>query len=104
MVYSFHVIQQTLLRKEVCINIQLSFHYYITVPVLWLECGYQTVSLIDLVTFDAVKKVYMNATLNLHHVRPRGASLQQKCMGEKVFDILKCDSDGSLMVVCCVLN
>lgn len=57
--------------------------------VLWPECGWQPVSLIDLITSAAVKKVYRKATLNLHPDKLHRATLQQKCIGEKVFDILK---------------
>ncbi|URD81894.1 DnaJ domain [Musa troglodytarum] len=59
--------------------------------VLWPECGWQPVSLIDLITAAAVKKVYRKATLCIHpdKVQQKGATLQQKYIAEKVFDLLK---------------
>ncbi|OIW00487.1 hypothetical protein TanjilG_05837 [Lupinus angustifolius] len=59
--------------------------------VLWPECGWQPVSLTDLITVAAVKKVYRKATLCIHpdKVQQKGATLQQKYIAEKVFDILK---------------
>ncbi|KAL6978940.1 hypothetical protein U1Q18_020607 [Sarracenia purpurea var. burkii] len=59
--------------------------------VLWPECGWQPVSLIDLITGASVKKAYRKATLCIHpdKVQQKGATLQQKCIAEKVFDLLK---------------
>uniref|UniRef100_A0A6N2MZ09 J domain-containing protein n=1 Tax=Salix viminalis TaxID=40686 RepID=A0A6N2MZ09_SALVM len=59
--------------------------------VLWPECGWQPVSLTDLITAAAVKKVYRKATLSIHpdKVQQKGANLQQKYVAEKVFDLLK---------------
>ncbi|ESW09758.1 hypothetical protein PHAVU_009G153800 [Phaseolus vulgaris] len=59
--------------------------------VLWPECGWQPVSLTDLITAAAVRKVYRKATLCIHpdKVQQKGATIQQKCIAEKVFDILK---------------
>ncbi|CAH2033545.1 unnamed protein product [Thlaspi arvense] len=59
--------------------------------VLWPGCGWQTVSLTDLITSSAVKKVYRKATLYVHpdKVQQKGATLEQKYIAEKVFDILK---------------
>ncbi|KAL2347200.1 hypothetical protein Fmac_001200 [Flemingia macrophylla] len=59
--------------------------------VLWPECGWQPVSLTDLITAAAVKKVYRKATLCIHpdKVQQKGASIQQKYIAEKVFDLLK---------------
>ncbi|KAJ3708274.1 hypothetical protein LUZ61_011979 [Rhynchospora tenuis] len=63
-----------------------SLHY-----ILWQECGWQPVSMADLITGAAVKKVYRKATLCIHpdKVQQKGATLQQKYIAEKVFDILK---------------
>lgn len=63
-----------------------SLHY-----VLWPECGWQPVSLTDLITAAAVKKVYRKATLYVHpdKVQQKGATNQQKYIAEKVFDLLK---------------
>ncbi|GMI66319.1 AUXILIN-LIKE2 [Hibiscus trionum] len=59
--------------------------------VLWPECGWQPVSLTDLITAVAVKKAYRKATLCIHpdKVQQKGANLQQKYVAEKVFDLLK---------------
>ncbi|KAH7524550.1 hypothetical protein FEM48_Zijuj06G0131300 [Ziziphus jujuba var. spinosa] len=63
-----------------------SLHY-----VLWPECGWEPVSLTDLITSVSVKKAYRKATLCVHpdKVQQKGASLEQKYTAEKVFDILK---------------
>ncbi|RDX74542.1 Auxilin-related protein 2, partial [Mucuna pruriens] len=59
--------------------------------VLWPECGWQPVSLTDLITAAAVKKAYRKATLCIHpdKVQQKGANLQQKYIAAKVFDLLK---------------
>ncbi|CAA0809967.1 Chaperone DnaJ-domain superfamily protein [Striga hermonthica] len=59
--------------------------------VLWPECGWRPVSLTDMITSDSVKKVYKKATLYVHpdKVQQKGATLQQKYIAEKVFDLLK---------------
>ncbi|KAL6527533.1 hypothetical protein OROGR_016623 [Orobanche gracilis] len=59
--------------------------------VLGCESGWHPVSLADMITSESVKKVYKKATLYVHpdKVQQRGASLQQKYVSEKVFDILK---------------
>ncbi|XP_004246243.1 auxilin-related protein 2 [Solanum lycopersicum] len=59
--------------------------------VLWPECGWQPVSLTDLIMDASVKKVYRKATLCIHpdKVQQKGANLQQKYIAEKVFDLLK---------------
>lgn len=59
--------------------------------VLWPECGWQPVSLTDLINGASVKKVYRKATLCIHpdKVQQKGATLQQKYIAEKVFDLLK---------------
>ena len=63
----------------------------ISKQVLWPECGWQPVSLTDLITAAAVKKMYRKATLCIHpdKVQQKGANLQQKYIAEKVFDLLK---------------
>ncbi|XP_028787941.1 auxilin-related protein 2 [Neltuma alba] len=59
--------------------------------VLWPECAWQPVSLADIITSASVKKVYRRATLCVHpdKVQQKGASLEQRYIAEKVFDILK---------------
>ncbi|XWS36649.1 hypothetical protein CRYUN_Cryun20dG0103300 [Craigia yunnanensis] len=59
--------------------------------VLWPECGWQPVSLTDLISAAAVKKAYRKSTLCIHpdKVQQKGANLQQKYIAEKVFDLLK---------------
>lgn len=63
----------------------------LTVQVLWPECGWQAVSLTDLITGASVKKAYRKATLCIHpdKVQQKGANIQQKYIAEKVFDLLK---------------
>ncbi|MED6186299.1 hypothetical protein PIB30_065403 [Stylosanthes scabra] len=59
--------------------------------VLWPECGWESVSITDMITSTSVKKVYRKATLCIHpdKVQQKGATLEQKYIAEKVFDILK---------------
>ncbi|KAL1545124.1 auxilin-related protein 2-like isoform X3 [Salvia divinorum] len=59
--------------------------------VLWPECGWQPVSLTDLIVGSSVKKAYRKATLCIHpdKMQQKGATLQQKYITEKVFDLLK---------------
>ncbi|KAJ9673547.1 hypothetical protein PVL29_023236 [Vitis rotundifolia] len=59
--------------------------------VLGPECGWQPVSLTDLITSDSVRKVYRKATLCIHpdKIQQKGADVQQKYIAEKVFDVLK---------------
>ncbi|XP_042045231.1 auxilin-related protein 2-like [Salvia splendens] len=59
--------------------------------VLWPECGWQPVSLTDLIVGASVKKAYRKATLCIHpdKMQQKGATLQQKYITEKVFDLLK---------------
>lgn len=59
--------------------------------ILWAECGWRPVSLTDMITPVSVKKVYNKANLYVHpdKVQQRGATLQQKYIAEKVFDLLK---------------
>ncbi|KAK9111547.1 hypothetical protein Scep_019066 [Stephania cephalantha] len=66
--------------------------------VLWAGCGWQPVSLTDLITAASVKKVYRKATLCIHpdKVQQKGADLQQKYIAEKVFDLLKEGRAGDL--------
>lgn len=76
--------------------ISICHHNTIDIPifgiqVLWPECGWEPVSLTDVITAAAVKKVYRKATLCVHpdKVQQRGATLEQKYIAEKVFDLLK---------------
>ncbi|KAG7032820.1 Auxilin-related protein 1 [Cucurbita argyrosperma subsp. argyrosperma] len=59
--------------------------------VLWSGCGWEPVSLTDMITSSSVKKVYRKAVLCIHpdKVQQKGASIEQKYTAEKVFDILK---------------
>ncbi|KAJ8557993.1 hypothetical protein K7X08_004759 [Anisodus acutangulus] len=59
--------------------------------VLWPECGWQPVSLTDLITSTSVKKIYHKSTLCVHpdKVQQKGATVRQKYIAEKVFDLLK---------------
>ncbi|KAL9663922.1 hypothetical protein QQ045_019316 [Rhodiola kirilowii] len=68
--------------------------------VLWVDCGWEPVSLTDLITSTSVKKVYRKATLFVHpdKVQQKGANLQQKYVAEKVFDILKVDIQNPIII------
>ncbi|KAI6688270.1 hypothetical protein NL676_025098 [Syzygium grande] len=59
--------------------------------ILGPDSGWQPVPLTEIVTTAAVKKAYRKATLCVHpdKLQQRGASLQQKYICEKVFDLLK---------------
>ncbi|KAK3424831.1 hypothetical protein EUGRSUZ_F01588 [Eucalyptus grandis] len=59
--------------------------------ILGPDSGWQPVTLTEIVTTAAVKKAYRKATLCVHpdKLQQRGASLQQKYICEKVFDLLK---------------
>ncbi|MCO5548745.1 hypothetical protein L7F22_002206 [Adiantum nelumboides] len=59
--------------------------------VLWPESGWQPISLTDLIEGSDVKKAYRKATLFVHpdKVQQKGATLQQKYIAERVFDILQ---------------
>ncbi|KAL5847675.1 hypothetical protein ACOSQ3_011199 [Xanthoceras sorbifolium] len=59
--------------------------------ILGPDSGWQPVPLTDLITSTAVKKTYRKATLFVHpdKLQQRGASIQQKYICEKVFDLLK---------------
>eukprot|EP00897_Mesotaenium_endlicherianum_P008452 jgi/Mesen1/7635/ME000004S07902 len=59
--------------------------------VLWPECRWEPISLGDLMSGAMVKKAYRKATLCVHpdKVQQKGATVQQKYIAEKVFDLLK---------------
>ncbi|CAJ1972458.1 unnamed protein product [Sphenostylis stenocarpa] len=59
--------------------------------ILGPDSGWQPIPLTDVVTTPAVKKAYRKATLFVHpdKLQQRGASIQQKYICEKVFDLLK---------------
>ncbi|KAH9557458.1 hypothetical protein CY35_07G085400 [Sphagnum magellanicum] len=59
--------------------------------ILWPECNWKPVSLTDLITAPLVKKAYKSAILCVHpdKVQQKGATVQQKYIAEKVFDLLK---------------
>ncbi|RVW67463.1 Auxilin-related protein 1 [Vitis vinifera] len=70
------------------------FQFILIIPslvVLWPECGWQPVSLTNMITAASVKKVYRKATLCIHpdKAQQKGANLQQKYIAEKVFNLLK---------------
>ncbi|KAJ7556043.1 hypothetical protein O6H91_05G066100 [Diphasiastrum complanatum] len=58
---------------------------------LQYECGWQTISLTDIISSAAVKRAYRKATLCVHpdKVQQKGATVRQKYIAEKVFDLLK---------------
>ncbi|KAI5082812.1 hypothetical protein GOP47_0002555 [Adiantum capillus-veneris] len=59
--------------------------------VLWPECGWKVTSPAEFSTTVAVKKAYRRATLCVHpdKVQQRGATVAQKYVAEKVFDLLR---------------
>ncbi|XP_066361706.1 auxilin-like protein 1 isoform X1 [Miscanthus floridulus] len=59
--------------------------------ILGADSGWQPVPLTDLITAVAVKKAYRKATLCVHpdKLQQRGATIRQKYICEKVFDLLK---------------
>ncbi|CAM8917782.1 unnamed protein product [Rhodiola kirilowii] len=59
--------------------------------ILGPDSGWQPIHLTDIVTADAVKKAYRKATLFVHpdKLQQRGATIKQKYICEKVFDLLK---------------
>ena len=73
--------------KEGNLRALLSTLQYILGP----DSGWQPIPLTDVITAVAVKKAYRKATLCVHpdKLQQRGASIQQKYICEKVFDLLK---------------
>ncbi|OWM66388.1 hypothetical protein CDL15_Pgr013605 [Punica granatum] len=73
--------------KEGNLRALLSTLQYILGP----DSGWQPVPLTEVITSAAVKKAYRKATLSVHpdKLQQRGASIQQKYICEKVFDLLK---------------
>ncbi|KAG1346886.1 auxilin-related protein 2 [Cocos nucifera] len=59
--------------------------------ILGPESGWQPIPLTDVITAVAVKKAFRKATLCVHpdKLQQRGASIQQKYICEKVYDLLK---------------
>ncbi|GAV65665.1 DnaJ domain-containing protein [Cephalotus follicularis] len=59
--------------------------------ILGTDGGWKPMPLTDIITTTAVKKAYRKATLLVHpdKLQQRGASIQQKYICEKVFDLLK---------------
>ena len=59
--------------------------------ILGADSGWQPVPLTDLITAAAVKRAYRKATLCVHpdKLQQRGATIRQKYICEKVFDLLK---------------
>ncbi|KAG2254950.1 hypothetical protein Bca52824_085086 [Brassica carinata] len=57
--------------------------------VLWPGCGWEAVSLTDLITYASVKKVYKKANLYVHPDKVHQKGAQQKYIAKKVFNILQ---------------
>lgn len=59
--------------------------------VLWPECGWKPVPLVNIIDGNAVKRTYQKALLYLHpdKLQQKGAASHQKYTAEKVFDILQ---------------
>nr|KYP64571.1 UBA domain-containing protein 7 [Cajanus cajan] len=67
-------------------------HLWLTlIKVLWPECGWKPVPLVDIIEGNAVKRAYQRALLCLHpdKLQQKGASSDKKYIAEKVFDILQ---------------
>jgi hypothetical protein len=66
-------------------------HFLFFGQILGTDSGWQSVPLTDLITAAGVKKAYRRATLCVHpdKVQQRGATIRQKYICEKVFDLLK---------------
>ncbi|XP_028086521.1 auxilin-related protein 2-like [Camellia sinensis] len=73
--------------KEANLRALLSTLQYILGP----DSGWQRIPLAEVITSAIVKKAYKKATLCVHpdKLQQRGASVQQKYICEKVFDLLK---------------
>ncbi|KAF8018281.1 hypothetical protein BT93_H3241 [Corymbia citriodora subsp. variegata] len=73
--------------KEGNLRALLSTLQYILGP----DSGWQPIPLTEVITSAAVKRAYRKATLCVHpdKLQQRGASIQQKYICEKVFDLLK---------------
>ncbi|XP_038972007.1 J domain-containing protein required for chloroplast accumulation response 1 isoform X2 [Phoenix dactylifera] len=59
--------------------------------VLWPECGWKPIPLVDIIEGTAVKRAYQKALLCLHpdKLQQRAVAIHQKYIAEKVFDILQ---------------
>ncbi|XP_073109847.1 J domain-containing protein required for chloroplast accumulation response 1 isoform X2 [Elaeis guineensis] len=59
--------------------------------VLWPECGWKSIPLVDIIEGTAVKRAYQKALLCLHpdKLQQRGAAVHQTYIAEKVFEILQ---------------
>ncbi|KAJ0024920.1 hypothetical protein Pint_08918 [Pistacia integerrima] len=59
--------------------------------VLWPDCGWKPVPLVDIIEGNAVKRSYQKALLCLHpdKLQQKGAASHQKYTAENVFDILQ---------------
>lgn len=68
-----------------------SLHNSCILQILGPDSGWQPIPLTEIVTTTAVRKAYRKATLCVHpdKLQQRGASVQQKYICEKVFDLLK---------------
>ncbi|CAL5334286.1 unnamed protein product [Camellia sinensis] len=73
-------------------------------PILGPDSGWQRIPLAEVITSAAVKKAYRKATLCVHpdKLQQRGASVQQKYICEKVFDLLKSKRRGQYLLHLCL--
>ena len=79
----------------------LSFLLCFPWQILGADSGWQPVPLTDLITVVAVKKAYRKATLCVHpdKLQQRGATIRQKYICEKVFDLLKVHTLSTLNIM-----
>ncbi|WZZ07181.1 hypothetical protein YC2023_093102 [Brassica napus] len=82
LISSLHLVSSPLLNKTV-------YQVGYVDQVLWPGCGWEAVSLTDLITSAAVKKVYKKANLYVHPDKVHQKGTQQKYIAEKVFNILQ---------------
>lgn len=75
------------LKSQVQVVLLIFLHWQILGP----DSGWQPVPLTEVITAAAVKRAYRKATLCVHpdKLQQRGASIHQKYICEKVFDLLK---------------
>lgn len=73
---------------SICFTLSLEI---LCLQILGSESGWQPIPLTDVITASAIKKAYRKATLCVHpdKLQQRGATIQQKYICEKVFDLLK---------------
>lgn len=72
-------------------QVQVVLLIFLHRQILGPDSGWQPIPLTEVITAAAVKRAYRKATLCVHpdKLQQRGASIHQKYICEKVFDLLK---------------